>query len=337
MRPVVAGEIGRKQESAETANESNSASSPAGKLRFYTGAAIAGVLGLAGVCMLNGPDKTRGQSANTSVSMMTSTPEKRPPELTGTPIESYKVQGTEQTDQRLRFQEHWKKVSLEALARFKNADPVMQKLYEFFEKNAEFSIPMGPVTTIHLSTGDEAKAIGKVSVPDDNRFEVVFMPEEYAPGMKSSIVTENHGHTVRVAATFKCKEWLGIMLAHELSHVYNLIIEGEDPYDEKQYYAGEVKAHSLEMKLLKDWNPQVYEELIRGTQDLDHKSGVTMKEFGEMIERLYPVESPYTGKREGNLAYASLLVSAKFELARRKGATDKELEGLYKYLGEVMR
>jgi len=315
-------------------NRKTQESAHAGKLRYLTGAAVAGVLGLAGVCILSGPDKSK---TDTSVSSGLLVPEKPRSKLTGTAIEPYKPQGDEEVEQMKHLQEYWKKVSLEALNRFINADPIMPRLYEFFEKNAEFSIPMGPVATMHFSSGDTAKAIGEIPKSDNQKFEVVFMPEKYADGMKSSIITENHGRTMRVAANFKCKEWLGIMLAHELSHVYNLLIEGEDPYQEQQYYAGEVKAHSLEMRLLRAWSPEVYEELIRGTQNLDRKSGAKMKEFDEMADRLYPLESPYVGDREGRLGYASLLISAKFELARRRGATDKDLEGLYKYLGEFMR
>jgi len=74
--------------------------------------------------------------------------------------------------------------------------------------------------------------------------------------MRSSIITEPNGRTVRVATLFRSREWLGIMLAHEMSHVHDGIVGNENSHNRDEWLAGEVKAHRMEMDLLKHWNPK---------------------------------------------------------------------------------
>lgn len=265
--------------------------------------------------------------------------EKVEPKLKGTAIIPYQIDqqrmdaGIEEKYQEMiKMQEYWRQISLSALAQFKDADPMMPKLYELLEKKSFYTLPMGPKVTVRAITGSYERNKEELFLPDPTKFEIVYMPEIYAKDMPAPILTEAGGRTMRVAANFKCREWLGIMLAHELSHVHDMIIGGENPHDKSQYLEGEVKAHLLETKLLRAWNPEVFEQLIRSADKLQNTPGATMQDFYNIIETLYPLDDPYVGYREGSLANASVLISSQFELAQKKGASHSDLGQIYQQI-----
>lgn len=193
------------------------------------------------------------------------------------------------------------------------------------QEKAFYSIPTGPVVTQHLMEGTTNPELLMKQAREG--FEIVYMPDQFAAAMPSSILTEGGGKTMRIATTFKSKEWLGIMLAHEMSHVYDQLIEGENSRDENQYLAGEVKAHLFEMKLLKSWNPQAYEKLI--------SAGIPMIRSGNrngvmnLARSLYPLEPGQVSQNEASLGSASCLVAVYFEDAMQRGATPEQLKGVY--------
>lgn len=230
----------------------------------------------------------------------------------------------------MELQRYWKSLSMEALEMFRGADPRVAELIDFMSKNAYYSIPVGPVVTQTVfkssSSQDEIKALEN----NPYRFEMVYMPERYAVNMPAAILTEPDG-TMRIATNFRMKEWLGVMLTHELSHEYDIKVNGENPRNKGEYLAGEVKAHSLEMKLLKSWDPKSYAALIkRGTPLWEGmQRGATIDTFVKLCQSLYPTTPEYVSARESSLGIASCIVAVVFESARAKGATDKDLESLY--------
>jgi len=225
----------------------------------------------------------------------------------------------------MSFQQEWQKTAESALEHFTDADPKVQKLLSFMGTFAHYPIPQGPQTTIYTSK----ELTDFESIKDEKSFEIVFMPPEYATQMTSPIITEPGGKTMRVATTFKSKEWLGIMLAHEMSHVYDQLIEGENPHNPTEYLAGEVKAHLFEMKLLKHWNPKNYETLItEGSKAL--KDGNRARVI-QIAQSLYPIGNEVSSS-EGELGLASCLVAIGFETAMAQGATEKDLQKVYQGL-----
>ena len=116
--------------------------------------------------------------------------------LRPTPISQVKLTG-QPHEQLIQMQEYWKDISENALGMFKNADPRAASLREFMQKNAFYSLPIGPQTTEHIKKGSAAEILNTSNNPDE--FEIVFMPEAYARQMPSAIITEDGGRTIRIA------------------------------------------------------------------------------------------------------------------------------------------
>jgi tetratricopeptide (TPR) repeat protein len=228
----------------------------------------------------------------------------------------------------IQLQDYWKKISFEALNLFRDADSKVATLIDYMDKNAYYSLPIGPVSTQFASTKEQWDAMKN----NPCAFEIVYMPEEYAQDMPSSILTESGGKTLRIATDFKVKEWLGIMLAHELYHIHEQLVSGENPKDPEQYLAGEVEAHLFEMRLLEFWNKDAYEILISKGIPL-YKSHDEIGLFG-LFGSLYPLYSRQVSRNESALGRASCLVAVAFEEALKREATKKELGQIYKSLKE---
>lgn len=228
----------------------------------------------------------------------------------------------------IQLQDYWKKISSEALNLFRGADSKLASLIEFMDKNAYYSLPIGSVSTQFALTKKQWDAMKN----NPYAFEVVYMPGQYAQDMPSSILTEPGGKTLRVATDFKVKEWLGIMLAHELYHIHDQLVGGIDPKDPERYLAGEVEAHMLEMRLLEFWNKDAYEILISKGIPL-YKSHDKSGLFG-LFASLYPLYSRQVSMNESALGEASCLVAVAFEEALKREATKKELGDIYKSLKE---
>lgn len=167
-------------------------------------------------------------------------------------------------------------------------------------------------------------------------FEIVFMPKQYARFMPSSIMTEPSGRTVRIATNFKSRRWLGIMLAHELGHVEDQIVHGEDSTNRDEYNAGEVRSHLLENKLLRFWDTRTYDYFIDKAIPVYKEAYMTNDKANlkKLIAKLYPVEEPSVSHYESNLAYASCFIAVAFEDALRKGASLKDLANVYVDVGD---
>ena len=153
------------------------------------------------------------------------------------------------------------------------------------------------------------------------------MPSIYAGNMRSSILTEAGGHTMRIAADFKVEEWLGIIGIHELSHVYDMQYLGENSFNPNEYLLGEVTAHKLERDLLRNWNPEAFNLLVEyGYPMLENGR---MNDFFNLAERIYPLSSDLLSPRERGLALASVQISVVFEAMERSGASDTQLGQAY--------
>ncbi len=227
-----------------------------------------------------------------------------------------------------KLQDHWKKISEEALGAFEAADPRVAVLHDMMKKNAFYTTPVGQVTTVRAIRGSQSEILN--AKPNPQEFEIVYMPEQFARHMASAILTEAGGKTVRIATTFKSKEWLGIMLAHELSHVEDQLYHGENSRNHEEYMAGEVRAHKFEMGLLRSWNPKVYEELLSKGIPLYEKK--QYDELDALVASLYPVTTPEVSPNEKALGTASAFLAVAFEGAIKKGATDKDLQAVYAQL-----
>lgn len=303
----------RKRHKLRRAHEASRAIS-----RRQFGTSIAALLALGGSAAILGNIEKSYEKAKL-------TPTKNPNMLD---LSNYQMDGSPETIKTLMaYSQEWKKVAEEALANFSDADPRVQELLNFMNNFANYSIPYGQTSTLQMFRNDTNEDTATQQEKKAKGFEIVFMPPTYAANMPSSIMTEKGGKVMRVATTFKSKEWLGIMLAHEMSHVQDQIVHGEDATDPHQYLAGEVKAHLFEMKLLKHWNPQNYETLI--TEGAELYQAKNMIGLFDLIKKLYPTEEPEVSKNESGLGQASCLIAVVFELALKKGFTEEQLKAVY--------
>jgi len=223
-------------------------------------------------------------------------------------------------DEILVAQNFWKQASFDSLDTF-SSDPRVARLKVFMEKNAFFPIPMGPVVTAFVGTTERDLEI----LQTPQAFEVVYMPPQYAKNMVSPVLTEPGGRTVRIAETFQIQEWMGILLAHELSHVWDQIVEGENSRDREQYLAGEVKAHLFERDLLKAWGPKQFERLVKeGGQYVKNNDTIRFIDIADQFFPLKQLRGP-----ENALAVASCHVSVLFEILQREGANESALKTAY--------
>ncbi len=210
----------------------------------------------------------------------------------------------------------------------------MPQLIEYMKQHAYYTIPRGPVVTQRISRGSIEENMQDMPGKDPLSFEVVFMPEVFAKGMPSAILTQDRGKTMRVATQFKTEDWLGIMLAHEVSHVYDQLVEHENPDDPQQNAAGEVKAYLLEKDLLKYWNPDVYKKLIEKGLPLFHDK--KYRELLSLAETLYPLNPKQVSFHESSLGAASIVMSLALEEAQQRGASEEEFVRVYKEVGEIL-
>lgn len=272
-----------------------------------------------------------GTAIGITIQKLTAEPEfdySRKPSVPMTPIVQLNLSASNEIERMVELQGYWKKTSLQAIERFRASDPRVGLLINFMREKARYSVPVGPVMTQSIGTkGDETEKL----LNDPQSFEVVYMPEKYAARMAAPILTEGDG-TMRIATNFRLQEWLGIMFLHELSHEYDQKVNGENTRNKDEYFAGEVRAHLLEMALLKSWDPKSYEQLIKRGVPLFNgiKKGANIETMIRLIKSLYPLTPEYVSEKESDLGIASCLMAIAFEDARANGAKDKDLEQVYK-------
>ncbi|MDP2691630.1 MAG: hypothetical protein Q8O95_04490 [bacterium] len=227
-------------------------------------------------------------------------------------------------------QEVWKQITMRALDRFEDSHPRVAQLKAFTEQNAVYPIAVGPqVTQLLMQDPEESMRFLKNPIG----FEIVFMSPQYAQSMPSSILTEPGGKTVRLAETFTCLEWLGIMLSHELSHVDDQLNHGEDSRDRDQYMKGEVRAHLFEKELLKLWGSEQFEQMVDEGFDLAKKADIDG--FRAVAERYFPLDGLNPG--EESLALASCMMSVLMEGYQLRGADEEELVKVYESTARAMQ
>jgi len=276
------------------------------------------------------PEKNKPQSSAEAKKPKNET--KKVPQIKTSEIQQMPFLKGERAMQMLEMQKYWEKIALDAIGMFKDAHPKMPQLIEFMKKNAVYSIPTGPKATQRIFLGRMEDLIKN---QNPNEFEIVFMPGEFVESMPSSIFTEDHGNTMRIATTFKIKEWLGIILAHELSHVHDQKVDGENSEDQRQYFKGEGMAYDLEKSLLKFWDPETYKTLMEQGIPLWQKRKIP--ELAELARSLYPINTPQVSPHEAALGEASVLLSVAIEEARQKGASDDDLGKVYANATKILK
>lgn len=289
---------------------------------------IGKIILLTGAIMFTGCDHTEQTSTNetshSSSESITTTSVK----AKATPIKTISTQETDPIEQMIHLQKEWKIQSIDALKLFKS-DPDVAELIRFFEENAFYSIPNGPTMTMTVEQ-DEKKAIDIAKNPLS--FEVVYMPESYASSMPSSAFA--NGKTIRILTTFRTKEWLALILTHEISHIKDKLVHGENLHNESEYLAGEIKAHLKEMEMLKEWDNDAYASLIKEGIPLYKERN--LQGLVALASKYYPLGEGITSHGETNLGSASCIVAIAFEAARQEGKSIMQLQQTYKDVGKFL-
>jgi len=295
------------------------------------GAAVLGTIGIGAYLGLNKPNKDV-QQTNSPVHTAHETKNEyqnllsrdESPKYNYSKIQPPELKEKDGFKRMLEIQEIFKQRTREALGKFSD-HPKVKELLKFLDDNAYYSVPTGPDQSQHFLKPDE-----KDPRESKNHFEVVYMPQKYAENMRSSALTLKKGRLLRIASEFRIMEWMGLVLTHELSHVHDLLIGKENPKNKDEYLNGELKAHLLEMELLKMWSPQAYKILInKGTPLYLQKR---KNELRRLIESLYPATGKEASQNEVSLAIGSCLAAIAIEHAKKTGKTKKEMIEIYKQL-----
>lgn len=208
------------------------------------------------------------------------------------------------------MQEEQKFRTLRALEKFENFSERTKELVNMLRQNAFYSIPRGPKMTQHLMRDDPGGSAPSIPhLQNSHAFEVVFMPEVYAHAMPSSVIWEGKENIMRIATDLKSDEWLGIVLLHELSHVWDQYFGGENPNDPQQWTEGEVRAHELECKLIESLNPEKYARLIEEAGPLWRAKN--FRGIMDLADKYFPVYGGET-QRAAGVRYGAILVCAAF-------------------------
>lgn len=237
----------------------------------------------------------------------------------------------------LRYQNFGKEFMKHAVSRF-TGDATVDSMLVMLEEKAFYSIPAGPEMTRVIMRDHDEKT--PKMIDDTTCFEVVFMPPGLMNHQISSVVTIDR--TIRIGCTFASREWAGIVLAHELSHVVDKL-RGEDPSDRAQYLAGEVRAHRFENRLVRSMNPVVYEYVLsKGVSILpDNIQEMSDKDLDDvlaLIESYYLDPSCKMGQKEKNLIDGSLSIAILFEWGKEhQYHTDADYAALYEWWTQRIR
>jgi len=222
-------------------------------------------------------------------------------------IKRYRTQNKPKPRKKINFmekikkQQQQKKMLITAMTKAAGSHRHANRLLKFFKKNAYMSLPMGPVVTQTIFLGSR-----NTFLANKNRFETVFMPFRYRKYYPSSIIYQPGKRVMRIFLEFKNTMWLGIVALHEVQHAYD-IITGKEKNNKKDWYEGEVRAHSLECEMLKQWKQNVYRKLM-DTPVRRLNTFVINKKLSELIKKHFP-EAYYHGSYpEGHIALAGLLV-----------------------------
>lgn len=224
------------------------------------------------------------------------------------------------------FQEQWHRTTEQALDRFKD-HPEARLLADHFGQHGLMSIPHGPQVIQVIYKGDSSGP--ETALANPLSFAVTYMPAVFAAGMRSAVLTQ-YGDpplTIRIAGTIPCQEWLAIFLLHELKHVYDLQVKGENPFAEEEYLAGEVGAHQFENELLREWNPEAYDFFIQEAKRLFFDSRGNVDGVMGLIHELYPLDGLTQGTQ--GAAQASLFTAMLFEAAEERHFSQEEMQRLY--------
>lgn len=258
-------------------------------------------------------------------------PKREMPNVTGNvpPPDSFPKQeipqlGPDRIQALIQYQQERKRWTINALEQFKDTNDRTRQLFEMLKKHAFYTIPLGPLVTQQIIPGDQYANSFIDPLNDKYAFEIVFMPEEFAKTLSSSVVWgQGSERTLRIAAEIENPNWFAAVVYHELGHVWDALWEEENPQDPAQWTDGEVRAHEVECEVLQTWKPVEYAEFLR--QAAPYWRTRNLGAIVALGSRLFP--SPGKSKRAQALASGALTACAAFEAARQDG---KDLNMVYR-------
>ncbi len=205
----------------------------------------------------------------------------------------------------IRHQAEMKRMTLKWMQKMAGSNKEALEVVKYFKENAYFTLPVGPRVTRFVSKGGNPLK----QLRNPKRIEVVFMPPRYAKYLVHSVVFSSRERTVRVAKKFSSNEWFGLLAIHEMQHakeVYHGYYKDgefvkENPRLRSEVLDGEVRAHTLECKLVKQWKPRAYKALMDSPPLPLYPR---IKPNFTLVRRLFPTARP--GHPEAGLVLAAL-------------------------------
>lgn len=218
----------------------------------------------------------------------------------------------------IQLQKEYKVILYDSFSKFQ-VHPEVQKKSNFLKENSFFSLPRGPVATQAMILPGE-----KNQYENPLGFEIVVMPVEYKSYYPVYVVVQNR--TMRIIADFKVKEWLGIIVMHEMVHIVDRVVHKVEKFGPTH----ELKAYSFEKDLLKIWNPDGYNSMIEESNYYVSKIGgfnkvqqKDLRNLGKIAAKYYPLSPDIVTEAELSLGAAACVMAMMLEYDSNQTEADK--------------
>jgi len=164
---------------------------------------------------------------------------------------------------------------------------------------------MGPVVTLRNEVPGREQPDPRT---DHGAFEVVFMPEVYANTLASAALWQAGENVLRIAAAFSSREWLAVIVLHELEHVFRTKrgLEQPRPMNSDNWIRDELPAYHTECELIGVWRPKEFGELVLHTSPMLGNQIVSAND----MKNAFPDLGRLTGREQSLVAGALTICSA---------------------------
>jgi hypothetical protein len=214
------------------------------------------------------------------------------------------------------YQKFLKKQLTQSMEIYRGTGMHIDTLMNFYHEYAYFSLPINSVSTRFISLNAETSK----KTLRDKAFEIVLMESKYEKYYQNLFFTNQK--TIRLIGSFKTMEILGLLGLHEIGHMHDILVGGEDTTNEQEYYEGEVRQHLREMYHLQSINPYVYKKLIRKGKRLIN-GRIQVRDFNSLVDKLY-FQDIELSPAEKSPFYASCITACLFQLTVTKFGEDTE-------------
>jgi len=250
--------------------------------------------------------------------------------VTFTMIPKFRAKETEETKRIMEYQNFLKKILTESMKKYEDTGNHIKILMDFYHEYAFFTVPVNHVTTRSITSSEEEWE----KANQDKSFEIVLMGPQYAKYYPNLFFSNQT--TIRLIGAFKTQEILGLLGLHEIGHMHDILVGGEDTKNKREYYEGEVRQHLREAQHIKSLNPYVFRKMRKGWNKIEKERGLTT-DFYKLVDDLY-FQDIKLSQNERSPFYTGCLTACMFEAVLEDYGHDiPKLINAYRSLEQIYR